>query len=50
MNIINQIEPTLESLSKGPLLRKITVLILRILAVAIIFLGLLAFLGGIAAI
>jgi hypothetical protein len=50
LNIINQIEPTLESLSKGPLLRKITVLILRILAVAIIFLGLLAFLGGIAAI
>lgn len=50
MNIINQIEPTVESLAKGPLLRKITVLILRIIAVSIVFLGLLAFLGGIAAI
>lgn len=50
MNIINQIEPTLESLAKGPLLRKITTLILRILAVAFVLFGLLAFLGGIAAI
>lgn len=50
MNIINQIEPTLESLAKGPLLRKITLLVLRVMAVAIIFLGLLTFLGGIAAI
>lgn len=50
MNIINQIEPTLESLAKGPLLRKVTALILRILAVALVLSGLLAFLGGIAAI